>query len=122
MFVNFAGKARSLPLVEVAANNKRTSLLHNSMKYCGKKNYTEILWLHNIGILTSLHICMGPGPNVMKLFYARILRMFAISWGVCPRKQLQPSLMFAGKARAYLSEASFWYLTLGQAPSLTEKH
>ncbi len=30
--------------------------------------------------------------------------------------------MFAGKARAYPSEASFRYSTLGQAPGLTHKH
>ncbi len=37
-------------------------------------------------------------------------------------KPLQPSLMFAGKARAYGSEASFRCSTLGQPPGLTHQH
>ncbi len=39
-----------------------------------------------------------------------------------PGKPLQPSLVFAGKAGAYPSEAPFRYSTLGQATGLTYKH
>jgi hypothetical protein len=39
-----------------------------------------------------------------------------------PGKPFQPCLMFVGKARAYLSEASFMCSALGLAPSLTRKH
>ncbi len=39
-----------------------------------------------------------------------------------PGKLFQPSQMFAGKAGAYPSEASFSYSTLGCAPDLTDKH
>jgi hypothetical protein len=38
-----------------------------------------------------------------------------------PGKFLEPSLILAGKAEAYVSEALFRYSTLGQAPSLTHK-
>jgi hypothetical protein len=37
-----------------------------------------------------------------------------------PRKALQPSLMFAGKALAYLSETPFRCSTLGLASGLTK--
>jgi hypothetical protein len=39
-----------------------------------------------------------------------------------PGKPFQFSLMFAGKARAYPSEAPFRCSTLGYAPGLTYKH
>ncbi len=39
-----------------------------------------------------------------------------------PGKPIQPSLMFAGKARAFPSKAPFRYSTLGQAPGLIHKH
>ena len=39
-----------------------------------------------------------------------------------PGKPFQPSLVFVGKARAYLSEAPFKWSTLGKAPGLTRKH
>ncbi len=35
-----------------------------------------------------------------------------------PGKLFQPSLMFAGKAEDYPSEAPFWCSTLGYAPAL----
>ncbi len=39
-----------------------------------------------------------------------------------PAKPFQPNLMFAGKARAYPSEAPFRCCILGYAPGLTHKH
>jgi len=39
-----------------------------------------------------------------------------------PAKLFEPSLMFVGKSRAYLSEAYFWCSTLGWAPGLSHKH
>ncbi len=39
-----------------------------------------------------------------------------------PGGRLKPSLMFAIKALAYLSEAPFRYSTLGLATVLTRKH
>ncbi len=62
---------------------------------------------------------------------ACIIKHFtAVIYGFCnmlvffPGKPFQPSLVFASKARAYLSEAPFTYSTLeyGYAPSLTNKH
>ncbi len=58
-----------------------------------------------------------------KTFYGRKLRLFMISQSVVPCKPFQPSLMFAGKARAYLSEAPFQVLhsrvgSWPQAPGL----
>jgi hypothetical protein len=38
-----------------------------------------------------------------------------------PAQAFQPILMFAGKERAYLSEAPFRCFTLGYAPGLTHK-
>ncbi len=40
-------------------------------------------------------------------------RCFLYARGFVPSKPLQPSLMFAGKARAYLSKAPFKCYTLG---------
>ncbi len=48
-----------------------------------------------------------------KTFYGRNLRIFVISYKVCPFPAFQPSLVFAGKAGAYLSEAPFRCSTLG---------
>jgi hypothetical protein len=42
-----------------------------------------------------------------KTYYSRNLRISVISYSVLPVKPLQPSLVFAGKAGAYLSEAPF---------------
>ncbi len=39
-----------------------------------------------------------------------------------PGKRFQPNLVFAGKAWAYPSEATFRFSTLGQASSLTHKN
>ncbi len=39
-----------------------------------------------------------------------------------PGKPFQPSLMFAGKARAYPIEAHFRCYTVGQVPGLSHKH
>ncbi len=37
-----------------------------------------------------------------KTFYGCNLRLFLLSYSVCPRKTIQLSLMFVGKAGAYL--------------------
>ncbi len=42
-----------------------------------------------------------------KTFYGRNLQIFIISYNVVPSKPFQPSLVFAGKAGAYPSEARF---------------
>ncbi len=57
-----------------------------------------------------------PGHNVYKTFYGRNLRIVAIRYTLyvfIPGKLFQPSLMFAGKAGAYPSEAPFRCSTLG---------
>ncbi len=50
------------------------------------------------------------------------LQIFVINFrNICPSKPFKPGLMFAGKARAYLSEAPVRYSTLWYTPSLTHK-
>ncbi len=56
-----------------------------------------------------------------KTFYSHNWQIF-ISRVLVHGKPFQPSLMFAGKARAYPSEAPFRCSTLGQARGLTHKH
>jgi hypothetical protein len=66
--------------------------------------------------------CVSPVANVTKLFtvvsyaYAKKAREFV------PVKPFQPSLMFSGKAGAYLSEAPFRCSTQGEALGLTHEH
>ena len=50
------------------------------------------------------------------IFYSRNLLIFVISM------PFQPSIMFAGKAGAYLSEALVRRFTLGLSLGLTHKH
>ncbi len=58
-----------------------------------------------------------------KTYYGRHLRISIISLSVCPWQAFPArSSVFLGKARAYPSEASLRYSTLGEAPSLTQKH
>ncbi len=57
-----------------------------------------------------------------KTFYGHNLRISEINQGFVLGKPFQPSLMFAVKAGAYLTEAPFRCSTLGQAPDLTHKH
>ncbi len=63
----------------------------------------------------------SPRGQCYKTFYGRNLRNFVTSYSVCPGKPFQLSLMFAGNARAYPSEALFRCSTLWQTPGLTHK-
>jgi len=69
-----------------------TSLLRIFVKYGRKKFYN-----------------IGPREQCYKTLFVRNLGNFVISTSVCP---FQPSLMFASKPGAYLSEASFRCSTL----------
>ncbi len=60
-------------------------------------------------------VFLQPVANVIKLFTA-------VSYVFVPGKPFKPSLMFAGKARAYLSEAPSRCSTLGYSPGPTHKH
>jgi hypothetical protein len=57
-----------------------------------------------------------------KAFYARNFQMFVVGLSVFSGWPFQPSLMFVSKTGAYMSEASFRYNTLGQAPGFTHKY
>jgi hypothetical protein len=57
-----------------------------------------------------------------KTFCGRKLRLFIIARAFVPGKAFQPSVMFAGMARAYPSEAHFRCSTLRQASGLSHKH
>jgi hypothetical protein len=48
---------------------------------------------------------IGPRDKCYKTFYVRNLRMFVKAKVLVSGKPIQPSLMFASKARAYPSEA-----------------
>jgi hypothetical protein len=53
--------------------------------------------------------------------------LFTVFGGTCaqlllPGKASQPTLMFAGKARAYLTEETLIYSALRCVPDLTRKH
>ncbi len=76
-----------------------SSLLQKSVNYGNKKFYN-----------TST---MG---QCYKTFYGRNLRIFIISQSVCP------SLVFAGKAGAHMSEATFRCSTSTWPPDLTHKY
>ncbi len=67
-------------------------------------------------------ITLGPGSNVLKLFYVHNLRMFVISQSVCPWKAFTACVLIVGKAGTYLSEALSRCSTLEQAPGLTHNH
>ncbi len=57
----------------------------------------------------------APRGQFYKTFLSVIYGFFVICYSVCPcpGKLFQPSLMFAGKAGAYPSEALFRFSTLG---------
>ncbi len=57
-----------------------------------------------------------------RTFYDRNLGNFRNQLVFVPGKPLHASSMFAGKVRAYLSEAPFRCSTLGYVPRLTLKH
>ncbi len=60
------------------------------------------------------------GANVINFFVLNLL-IFVKCDCVCPWKAF-PSLMFAGKAAAYPSEAHFRRSTLGQTAGISNKH
>jgi hypothetical protein len=69
-------------------------------------------------------IVPSPSANVpwgryYKTFFGRNLRIFIISQSVVPGKPFQPSLVFAGKARAYPSEAPFRCKLLASPTNIT---
>ncbi len=53
--------------------------------------------------------------------YIRNLLIFVISYGVCPYKRFQPTLIFAGESGAYRSEGTFSCSTLEYPPGLPMK-
>ncbi len=63
-----------------------------------------------------------PGPHAIKLFTSVIYEFCNKPECLSPGKLFRLSLMFAGKLRAYPSEAPFKCSTLGQAPGITCKH
>jgi hypothetical protein len=60
----------------------------------------------------SMIFVIRTGANVIKLF-TDVSYDFIIISAFVPGKPYQPSLMFVGKAGAYLSEATFRCSTLG---------
>ncbi len=74
--------------------DKHSNLLRTFVNYDRKKYY-------------------NTGANVIKLFLSIIYGFLKYARVFVPGKLLQPSLMFAGKAGAYLSEAPFRCSTLG---------
>ncbi len=69
-----------------------------------------------------MKVLLQPGANVIKLFRALSCEFLQYTRAFVPGKPFQPSLMFVGKAGAYLSGAPFQWTTLGYAPGLTRKH
>ncbi len=61
----------------------------------------------------SLVLGICPGACTTKLFTAVIYGFSYEAKVFVPGKPFQPSLMFAGKAKAYLNEAHFRCSTLG---------
>ncbi len=51
----------------------------------------------------KVYVVVETWGKYYKTFYGRKLQIFIV--GFVPGKPFQPSLMFAGKTRAYLSEA-----------------
>jgi hypothetical protein len=63
--------------------------------------------------VTKRNICirLTPGRNVTKLFYGRNLRISEYAIVFVHGNTIQPSPMFADKARVYPSEPPFRYST-----------
>jgi hypothetical protein len=58
-------------------------------------------------------IVQGPGANAIKLLWLSFMNFPNKLEYLFPGKPLEPSLMFAGKAGAYPSEAPFRCSTIG---------
>ncbi len=92
----FAGKARAYPSEEPSYQDKLLALPTNIRLGCKslpKKN-----------ALTYKFCNMDPRCKYYKTFYRRNLQIFVIKQVFVIGKLFEPSLMFAGKARAYPSE------------------
>ncbi len=81
--------------LEMFATDKHSSLLRTFVNY-GRRKFCNI----------------GPWDQWHKTFYGRNLQTYVMSQSVCPIKLFQPSLKFASKARACLSETPSRYSTL----------
>ncbi len=67
-------------------------------------------------------IVKAPLAIVIKLFTAVSYNFSIYARAFITNKPFQPSLMFAGKAGAFPSEAPFKCSTLGLAPDFIHKH
>ncbi len=90
--------------LEKLAKDKCSSLSQKFVTYGSKKFYK-----------------IGTWGKCYKTIYSRNLQILGISWSVFPCELFQLSLVFAAKASAYQSEASFRFWTQGQALGLTHK-
>ncbi len=75
---------------------------------------TNTLAYYDTATITAVKsfIVQATGPYPIKPFTV-VIYEFSISLSVCPWQAFQPSLMFVGKAGAYLSEEPFRCSTLG---------
>ncbi len=86
--------------------DKRTSLSHHFIIVIGKKFY-------NADLVVSSNYMGQPGGQYFETFYGRMLQIFIISYSICPWQAFQACPMFAGEAKANLSEAPFRCSALG---------